>query len=561
MRDSRRWIRPAAAVFVALLSFAPLRASPQGGPGLVLHAAAIEGAAAPSGGQWRLSPWANPMTLAPAGRHAFVASVDGALHDQGVFVGDAAGLRIVARACGRGGGSGGHGACGDPAPGGGTFGGFFEGAAFAPAVTSDGNVLFLADVLGGPSSRALFGWDEAAGQLSRVVGVGDPCPQGGVFAAIGPGVHAPAGGVLFLARRQGRSDGELYLHQGGTTAPFVVAGDPLPGGGSVQAVATESLHFTDGTDMPTGPLPAVDGCGNVAVRVLGAGGAPSQAILVRGNGGDALWLSAGMATPAGGAYLGFGSPRLAPGGDLCVFADHSSAAGPTAGWFVGRPGSWRRALGFFDPLDGGHCLGLALSRGPMAPLDDDGSLLLWCDLSIQGGADRLVRCRADGTVEIVARRGDATPLGGYYGALGAWPSVDATGRASYSAQIQGGAVAGAQFTAVTPAVRLMAAPCASQGAPLSAELRGPPQGASWLFASLLRTSLPIPTLGQLGIGPDQIVWLAGPEPCGVDWQARRWQWPTPAQEWRGLQIHFQALVWEPASGSAWLSDVGSAWLR
>jgi hypothetical protein len=111
----------------------------------------------------------------------------------------------------------------------------------------------------------------------------------------------------------------------------------------------------------------------------------------------------------------------------------------TSGWFVGTPGNWRVGLAFFDPVAGGECFGLAFSRNPMSPLDDDGNLMLWTDVRLPGGAMRehvVVRAR-DGALTIVARHGDPAPGGGSFGSFDAWPSLDDHGRGAFSCATPG----------------------------------------------------------------------------------------------------------------------------
>ena len=94
----------------------------------------------------------------------FVASVNGAERNQGIFVADEQGLHPIAIGCGGGGGSGDPGSgCGDPSPIGGTFSGFFQGTVFAPPINVHGDVLFMADVDGGSSPRGLFLYSSATG--------------------------------------------------------------------------------------------------------------------------------------------------------------------------------------------------------------------------------------------------------------------------------------------------------------------------------------------------------------------------------------------------------------
>jgi hypothetical protein len=496
-------------------------------------------------GALALSALPHAAACARGGRIAFVSRVAGTARNQAIVVSDENGLRAIAVGCGGGGGSGAHGACGDPAPGGGTIAGLFEGTAFAPALSERGDVLFLADVHGGPRPRALFCYRADGDVLVRIAAVGDAAPGGGAFASVGPGVHMPNDGVLFVAQRVGMTTGEVFAWRDGVRTPFLRVGDPLPQGGTIAAIATEILQFVDGTSIPIGPLPCVDACGSVAVRVHGAGGAAASGIVVRENGVDAWWLRTGEGSPVGGAFTSFGAPLLARDADgqlqCAVFADHTSPRGPTSGWFVGRPSAWRRAIGFFDPVDGGQCLGLAISRGPMTPFDGR-DLVVWCDLAIDGGQDRIVLCHGDGSRSVLARRGDPLPGGGALGELGGWPSLDAAGRCLVSAHTQGSA--GGHFVFGDPTPRVAVAPCTWIGGPVEVFAHGLHPGAFVLAASPLRAAVAMPPLGTLAIGPDPVWLLTGIEPFA---QAFAWSQSfalpsDPALE--GAALHFQALALE-----------------
>ena len=508
------------------------------------------GDVAPGGGVFALDPVLDPATCARGGHTAFVARVVGAVHDHAVFCADGDGLRVVARGSGPGGGSGIHGTAGDATPIGGTFAGLFSGVAFAPAVDERGDVLFLADVRGGRSARALFCGRMRDASLVAVAAVGDAAPGGGVFASVGTGVLLPRGGVLFLAQRNGVASAELFTWRDGVTSPFVLVGDALPQGGVVAAVGTESMTFVDGTSIPTGPLPSVDACSAIAFCAHG-GNASQRGIVVRENGVDAWWARAGDSAPGAATFVAFGAPLLgrdAQGRLHCAFyADVSSPNGPTAGWFVGRPGAWRRALGFFDAVDGGQCLGLAISRGPMTPFDGR-DLVVWCDLSIQGGSDRIVRCRDDGSREVLARRGDPAPCGGVLGELSGWPSIDGAGRCVVSAQCAGGVGLGAHLAWVDPSPRAACAPCSGVGASLVLGCNGPPGSAFVFGASPHAAWIPMPPFGALAIGPDPVWLLTGVEPTGVTstW-SRTFALPDDAAL-VGASLHFQPLVFD--SGSA-----------
>src|SRR5262249_49535767 len=70
----------------------------------------------------------NPAIINTSGTIAFYSTVNGVDRNQGIFVADTSGVRTIVRGCGSGGGSNDPGtACGDRAPGGGTFTGFYGG--------------------------------------------------------------------------------------------------------------------------------------------------------------------------------------------------------------------------------------------------------------------------------------------------------------------------------------------------------------------------------------------------------------------------------------------------
>src|SRR5207249_3060541 len=80
---------------------------------------------------------------------------------------------------------------------------------------------------------------------------------------------------------------------------------------------------------------------------------------------------------------------------------------------------------FFDPVEGGSCWGLALSRNPMQPLDRNGDLLLWTDVQRSDGSSQetLVVSSRDGSLRTVARQGDPAPAGGTITSIQSWPSL------------------------------------------------------------------------------------------------------------------------------------------
>jgi hypothetical protein len=410
-------------------SSAPLLVPGPGGSYALAACATLEqrawhGQLVPGGGTLSPIAFANPAVMGRNGKVAFFALVDGAARNQGIFVADAAGLHPIAMGCGGGGGSGAPGACGDASPIGGTFSGMFGGTFFCPSINAAGDVLFYSEVQGGSSTRGLFLHNGTTGGKVKVAVIGDASPLGGTFSHIGPGSLNDAGVAVFLARTGGSADVNIFRWQAGVVSKVAAVGDAAPGGGTFQLLGTESVGFVDGTDIPVGPVPAINASGQVAFRAIAGG---QHRLVVSIAGVHQLYLTAGDPTPAGGTYNGFEGPNLNNWGEVAFFSDILISPGVfNSGLFVGKPGAWRKAVVFFDPLPGGGiCFGLAITRNPMTPLDDAGNFLFWTTAQLTGGAEeeRLVVSRADGVLAPVAGKGDPTPLGGTLNGFQAFVSM------------------------------------------------------------------------------------------------------------------------------------------
>jgi hypothetical protein len=395
----------------------------------------------PGGGV--LSPLAhgNPTSLSAGGRIVFFADVNGVLRNQGIFAADAMGLHPIVIGCGGGGGSGNPGTgCGDPSPIGGTFSGFFGGTFFAPATNAAGDVLFFAEVNGGTSSRGLFLYRGATQTIVKVAVIGDSSPAGGTLGAIGPGSLNDQGDVVFLATGSGPSDHHLLRWSNFVMTKIARVGDPAPGGGTYQFLGGESVGFIDGTSIPVGPLPDINNSGQITFRPVVSGGTVSRGVILS-QGGVHTWVArAGDPTPAGGLYFDFAGASIDDTGRIAFFADFQPTPGNfNSGWFTGAPGNLRKAITFFDPVSGGICWGLALSRNPMNPISADGGVLCWINVKMPNNSEHeeMVLCESNGAITTIAKQGDPTPNGGSLGTMDAWPSIDAAGHCTVNAATPG----------------------------------------------------------------------------------------------------------------------------
>jgi hypothetical protein len=391
---------------------------------------AAHGQVAPNTNGGTLDPVAfiNPTTVNASGRVAFNSQVDGSDRNQGVFVADADGtISAIAIGCGGlGGGGDTTSSCGDASPIGGHFGGFFFGTPFTPDIDDAGDVLFMCDVNGGDSRRALFLYQAASGQIIKIAAVGDPSPIGGTFGAVGPGSMNNDGKIVFLASPVGDNfNSNLFMWDNGVVTKVAAVGDPAPEGGTYSGLGTESFGFQDGTFIPTGPVPDINDSDQIAFRAIVSGGITGRGIVVRTNQVDEWYVKVTDTTPIGGTYADMQAPSINNAGQIAFFADYHPTPGDTnSGWFAGAPGNWRKVIVFFDSIDGGQCLGLAFSRNPMQTIDAAGNVVFWTNLDSNGTSDRLVLGLTDGTFLIAARRGDPTPIGGTFGSMDAWPAIN-----------------------------------------------------------------------------------------------------------------------------------------
>ncbi len=399
----------------------------------VTQARAWYGEALAGGGTLGAFPWADPVTIDGAGRVAFFSWIDGVERNQGIFVADATGaLTAIAVGCGQGGGSGAHGPCGDPSPVGGTFGGFFGGTAYAPATNARGDVLFMADIQGGTTSRGLFLWTRATGAISKVAAVGDALPTGEKIDALSHGSLNNAGtAVFYVQTAAGSYSADIYTAVGGVLTRAAAVGAAAPDGAIFTHLGREWFGFVDGTEMPVG-APSINDLGQLAYFATATGSVERGMVLDAGV--TKRWVATSAdTTPVGGRYFDFFYPVLNNAGQIAFYADVLLDDGTfSGGWFVGTKASMRKAVAFFDPLAGGQVLGLAASRAPMTPLDNAGNVAVWTSLG-DNGPELLLVSHPDGTAEAIAKMGETGPQGGTLGLMNAWPSRNAASKTSFGA--------------------------------------------------------------------------------------------------------------------------------
>jgi hypothetical protein len=402
-----------------------------------------------AGGATLQVDYATSSTINVSGRIAFAARLSGSARNQGVFVADSTGIQAIIIGCGGGGGSGQPGSgCGDPSPIGGTFSGVFPGTVYTPAINDAGDVLFLCDVDGGTSPRGLFLYRNATDTITKVAAVGDPSPAGGVFAAIGPGSMNNDGTVVFLAAPPSTdvTRADVFRWHNGVVTKIAAVGDPAPTGGTFTRIGDEAFGYIDGTHIPVGPVPDINNSDQICFNAREDGGT-GAGVVVRTGTVSQWYLRAFDRVPGGGNYASIGAATINDRGEIAFYAPFYPPTGDaSAGVFAGRPLGWWKVIAFGDPIDGGECHGLAWSRNPMQSIDEDGSVSFWTGLgTIDDPQGRVLVAWRDGTRLVVARYNDPTPVGGLYGRINPWPSMNKR-RGTVNASTPGATTAGALMT-------------------------------------------------------------------------------------------------------------------
>lgn len=431
-------------------------------PAWILHLASTtpvvhQGQTMPAGevGVLRTSAYVNPASIDGKGRIAFFSQVDGAERNQGIFFADDSHLKVIAMGCGDGGGSGSTADCGDPSPVGGNFSGMFLGTTLAPTANENGDILFMSDVANGSSPRGLFLYQSSTQEIVTIAAVGDASPRGGVLTAVGPGSINNHRTIAFLASTDGAWTSDILVWRNGVVTKYAAVGDQAPGGGTFVSVGNEVFGYEDGTYIPGGPAPAINDSDEIAFSAFTQ---TTGGELLSKDGLHRWQVRIGDPAPGGGVFFDFReAPVLNGRGELAFNAYVAdSVEGPVTGggWFVGSHGEFRRALGFYDQLEDGVVHGLAFSRNPFHPLDDEGNLAIWASRQLADGTElgTLVIARPNGAIDIVAREGDVSETGGTWGWIDGWPSVNNASQIQFGAAVVGNPTfTDAQFIAPYPA--------------------------------------------------------------------------------------------------------------
>jgi hypothetical protein len=315
-------------------------------------------------------------------------------------------------------------AIGDPAPGGGQFGGFtVESLPVLAPTNGRGQVAFFATIHRGPGGEGFF--LRSRDRVTRIAREGDAVP--GVGALSGFGRHPmPAlnesGAVAFAAAVAGGKTVEgIFLSARGRLQPVALSGGPAPGVSSGTLSGVESPALNDRGDV-------------VFLATVRRGRETLEAIYMREAGGKLRKVVAqGDPAPAGGSFAGFGAPVLNNKGVVGFAAAVEGKAVP-GGIFLATGDQVRMLVGAGDDTPIG---GIFFKFSERFSLNDAGTVAFNAMLKDAPAAGGQFVVQA-GRVRKVAVVGDAAPGGGAFSHFGLWPGLNARGTLAFVASVDGG---------------------------------------------------------------------------------------------------------------------------
>lgn len=310
-----------------------------------LRPVASSGMPVPGGGTFDRFHVEGQPAIAPVndrGQVAFFATLARARASEGIFLGDAGRIRVIALS-------------GAAVPGGGKLASF--AAHPVPALNRAGAVAFSASIAEGRASEGVFLSSNNRLRVIALSGSASSGIPGGTFTEF----QAPAlndnGEVAFLAGvRRGRDTLDaIYLHRQGASRKVVAAGDPAPGGGSFAAFG----------------VPAINNRSEIAFAAVIEGGPVTGGIFVASASKTDMLVGAGHPEPYGGIFAQF-SDRVGINNAGGVLFNAVLKLGPVDhALFVAEHGTTRPVAGVGQAASsGGHFSALAL----WPSLSDDGTV-------------------------------------------------------------------------------------------------------------------------------------------------------------------------------------------
>lgn len=341
---------------------------------------------------------------------------------------------------------------GDPAPGGGQFGGFDE-----VTLNGRGEVLFEATV-GGVEGLYLA----SDGSIRPLVVLGHPTPLGGRYLGLAFPTLNDAGQAAFLAMiKDGQAPGAILMWSGGRLSVVAAIRDPAPGGGNFKEFRDVTLDHrgqiafvaaVQGGREPGGvfvrsgdagkrvaallgptplggtfmelALPSLDGTRVVFHGKVSGGKGRTGIFEVSANGSRRL-VAEGDPAPAGGTFRDLGAPILGRSGSVAFWASTRDGRTP-GGLFLATGTGIRQAVARGEPAPRGGAFSFF---GLVFSFVESTGIAFQADLSGKGPR-RGIFVTGPAGVRAVAVQGDPSPAGGEFQGFGA-PSIASTGAVAF----------------------------------------------------------------------------------------------------------------------------------
>lgn len=376
----------------------------------------------------QVAPYGYP-SIGSNGHVAFIARTTSSSRSQVLCVAGIGGPRALAYACTNGSG------CGDAAPGGGTYREFYRssGSCNFPQINAIGDVLFMARLSGSPYSDGLYLYKASNSSITLVLHDGAPSPDGFTFQGIGSPCLSNAGAVAFMTNQSLRPNTPGIPYP---TAPCIMRW----ASGSITIVASDGDPRPQGGQLRLSDCVSMNSSGLIACKadIVAGSNTPRPGILLTDGSTESWAVREQDAAPNGGTFSYFFPPLLLDSGKLAfaAYLQIPSSGSTVHSWIVGTPGAFRRAIAVGDAIDNGLCRGLYASIVGAQHANSQGDLIFacgWAPNATTATQERIAIARADGTLAVVARSLDASPLCSHLGSFGPWPQINEAGSVVFSA--------------------------------------------------------------------------------------------------------------------------------
>ena len=383
-----------------------------------LRPVATSGMPVPGGGTFDRFHVEGQPAITPVndrGQVAFFATLAHARASEGMFLGDANGIEVIALS-------------GSPVPGGGKLASFPEHP--VPALNRAGAVAFSASIAEGKASEGVFLSSKHRLRVIALSGSASSGIPGGAFTEFQAPALNDSGDVAFLAGvRRGRDTLEaIYLRRAGALRKIAAAGDPAPGGGSFSAFG----------------VPALNNKGEVAFAAVIDGGSVTGGIFVASATDTRMLVGAGTPEPYGGIFAQF-SDRVSINSAGSVLFNAVLKLGPVNhALFVVEKGKVRpvAAVGQASSADADFS---ALGLWP--GLSDDGTVAFIAAAADSSGTVGLYLAESQ-QIKRRAVVGDTLSDGTRLASFPLYPAVTSSPHGAVAFAIRGASAGGESFEAI-----------------------------------------------------------------------------------------------------------------